>query len=256
MSEYKTHKLLDEMERMRMTQEEIKLRPLSEIMATLAAPIPDAWIDTKVLDSQGHTALFVPYHRSMERLDEATSGAWSTDVKVWDLLPSVTTTDRNGKEIIHPTKSQVTVSITIHALEGSFTKTGTGIEDLGHAQYGDELSNAFAMAFNRAMMQWGFARILWDKERRKELEDRLKGIGGNGNQTGSGFPKQTGGNPNKLMSDKQHNFLERLAKNIDPDNYLILIKQTLKNVGVSGKPATSAQASEAIKTLQALQDGK
>lgn len=249
MSEYATRRYLNEMERKReMNIDTSKLKPLAEIKAALEAPIPDDWYNTKKLDKQGNVAIFVPYIKAMERLDEATGGAWDSNVTIWP-------------QIIDPPKNQVTVPITIHTKEGSFTKTGTGIEPIGGNSYGDELSNPFAQAFNRAMQQWGFQRLLWDDAGYAELEARLMALDSGADEDYKEpinvFPKSTGNGNGKPMTDPQHKLIERLAKKIDPKNFLTLIKQTLKNAGVKDNiPATSSQASAAIDTLQVMQDGK
>jgi hypothetical protein len=57
----------------------------------------------------------------------------------------------------------MTVEITIHTVEGTFRRQGTGREEpTVNGGYGDVQSNAESMAFRRAAAKWGLGLDLYE----------------------------------------------------------------------------------------------
>ena len=136
-------------------------RPLAEILADLAKPIPQKYLD-KLKDKS--RATYLPWFHACSLFDRCTGGHW--DYQVTSIYST-------------PDRIYVTARITIYAQEGAFSRDGVGTEllkrkvtdeDTGETSiveiaYGDPSSNAEQMAFKRAMQKFGLARYLKDKSR-------------------------------------------------------------------------------------------
>lgn len=136
-------------------------RPLAEIIADLSKPIPQQYLSQR---KQGGAQLtFLPWYQCANLLDRVCGGQWEKRiVHIFE-----------GKERLY-----MTVEITIHAQEGSFSRTGSGSENLKETfwnpetqryeirdwAYGDVLSKVESTAFRRAAAAWGLARYLYDKD--------------------------------------------------------------------------------------------
>ncbi|GIV03569.1 MAG: hypothetical protein KatS3mg015_2399 [Fimbriimonadales bacterium] len=122
-------------------------RPLADILKDLARPIPARHLREK---KQGGAVLtFCPWYRTQKILDHYTRGYWESRVT------GITTSDE---------RVFVTVRVTIHAAEGSFSREATGTERLSVNAYGDPSSNAESMAFRRACAKFGLGLHLYEKE--------------------------------------------------------------------------------------------
>ncbi|QXD15795.1 hypothetical protein GQ464_002270 [Rhodocaloribacter litoris] len=122
-------------------------RPLADILKDLARPIPARHLREK---KQGGAVLtFCPWYRTQKILDHYTRGHWESRVT------GITTSDE---------RVFVTVRVTIHAAEGSFSREATGTERLSVNAYGDPSSNAESMAFRRACAKFGLGLHLYEKE--------------------------------------------------------------------------------------------
>lgn len=136
-------------------------RPISEILADLSKPIPNKYLDSR---KQGGTNLtYLPWYNAVKLLDRCTGGHWD-----YSITQIHTTSDR----LI------LTARITIHAVEGNFTREATGTETLKEEYfdkstqskkirewaYGDVASKAESMALRRCAAKFGLARYLYEKE--------------------------------------------------------------------------------------------
>lgn len=147
-------------------------RAIADILADLAKPVPDRFLDTR---QQGSATLtYIPWYTVAKLLDYYAPG-WEGTVTQ-----------------MHTTRDRifVTYRLTIHAQEGSFTREATGTELLkedkpikqngkvlkdeqGNAimkrvelAYGDPSSNAESMAFRRAAAKFGLGLHLYEKDDR------------------------------------------------------------------------------------------
>ena len=121
-------------------------RPITEILADLAKPIPAKYLASR---KQGGVQLtYLPWHICCKLLDRCAPG--------WDY--SITQ--------IHTTSDRifVTVKLTIRAEEGDISRDATGTEMLNCGSYGDPSSNAEGMATRRAAAKFGLARYLYEKD--------------------------------------------------------------------------------------------
>jgi hypothetical protein len=55
------------------------------------------------------------------------------------------------------------VDVVIHAIDGSYTQSNSGMEDVDHDQFGNTATNSFAQAFRRACEGHGLCRDMWRK---------------------------------------------------------------------------------------------
>jgi len=121
--------------------------PLADVLADLKRPILERHLREK---KQGSAVLtFCPWYRTQKILDHYTRGHWESRVA------GITTSDE---------RVFVTVRVTIHAAEGSFSREATGTELLSVNAYGDPSSNAESMAFRRACAKFGLGLHLYEKE--------------------------------------------------------------------------------------------
>lgn len=121
-------------------------RPLTEILADLAKPLPQRFLATR---RQGRTELiYIPWHHVNRLLDFFAPG-WEGEV-----TKIVTTNERVF----------VTYRLTIHAEEGAFSREATGTELMNCSSYGDPTSNAESMAFRRAAARFGLGLGLYQKD--------------------------------------------------------------------------------------------
>ncbi|NBC00027.1 MAG: DUF1071 domain-containing protein [Bacteroidetes bacterium] len=129
------------------TTEAVAPRPLADILADLAKPIPQRHLRTK--KQGGATLTFCPWYRTQKILDHYTRGFWEMEVT------SVQTTEE---------RLIVVVRLSIHAAEGIVAREATGTELLSVTAYGDPSSNAEAQAFKRACARFGLGLHLYEKE--------------------------------------------------------------------------------------------
>ncbi|NJM67487.1 MAG: hypothetical protein HC851_18345 [Acaryochloris sp. RU_4_1] len=119
-------------------------RPLAEIMADLAKPVPKRLLKTKVL--KGNRINFVPWYNYVKLLNHYCPG-WEIESEIGQA---------GGK-------TTVTAKLTIHAQECSVTRTGVGIENTDLDVFGDAVSNANAQALRKACALFGLTLDLWEK---------------------------------------------------------------------------------------------
>ena len=121
-------------------------RPITDVLADLAKPIPPRYLATR---KQGGTILtYLPWHTCCKLLDRCAPG--------WDYSISN----------VHTTSDRIfiTVRLTIRAEEGDISRDATGTELLNCGSYGDPSSNAEGMATRRAAAKFGLARYLYEKD--------------------------------------------------------------------------------------------
>jgi hypothetical protein len=119
-------------------------RPLAEIMADLAKPVPKRLIKTKTI--KGNRINFVPWYNYVKLLNHYCPG-WELDSEIGQAQG----------------KTTVTAKLTIHAQECSVTRTGVGIENTDLDVFGDAVSNANAQALRKACALFGLTLDLWEK---------------------------------------------------------------------------------------------
>lgn len=136
-------------------------RPIAQILADLAKPIPSKYLAQR---QQGGTQLtYLPWFRCVALLDRCTGGHWD-----YSISSIHTTCDR----LI------LTAKITIYAAEGSFSREATGTETLKEEYfdkktqtkqirewaYGDVASKAESMALRRAAAKFNLALYLYNRD--------------------------------------------------------------------------------------------
>lgn len=135
-------------------------RPLAEITADLAKPVPQRFLAQRKQGKQELT--YIPWHHVNRLLDYYAPG-WEGEV-----TKIVCTSDRIF----------VTYRLTIHAAEGAFSREATGTEVLKEEYfdkvsgttkirelaYGDSSSNAESMAFRRSAARFGLGLSLYLKD--------------------------------------------------------------------------------------------
>lgn len=121
-------------------------RPLTEILTDLAKPVPKNFLAHRKQGGQNLT--YIPWHHVNRLLDYFAPG-WEGEV-----TKIVCTSDRVF----------VTYCLTLHALEGAFSREATGTELLNCSSYGDPTSNAESMAFRRAAARFGLGLGLYQKD--------------------------------------------------------------------------------------------
>lgn len=119
-------------------------RPINEIVADLAKPLPDQLLKTR--RQGGNDLTYIPWHNATRVLDRYAPG-WSYHVEVQHVADKVV----------------CIATITIQAEEGSVVRQATGYEDDTCGGYGDPFSNAESMALRRAAAKFGVGRYLYNK---------------------------------------------------------------------------------------------
>jgi hypothetical protein len=122
-------------------------KPLADIIRALSLPLPPEYLATR--KQGGQTLTYIPWYRANALLDRYAPG--------WELSSTVTTV---GGYVV------VTASLTIHAADGTFTRTATGSEPLDSKGWGDPCSCAESMAFRRAAARFGLGLYLYHKSNR------------------------------------------------------------------------------------------
>ena len=135
-------------------------RPITDILADLAKPIPPRYLATR---KQGGTILtYLPWHTCCKLLDRCAPG--------WDY--SITQIHTSSDRIF------ITARLTIRAAEGDISREATGTEVLKEEYfdkvtqttkirelaYGDSSSNSEGMALRRCAAKFGLARYLYEKD--------------------------------------------------------------------------------------------
>ena len=120
-------------------------RRLSDILEDLKKPIPKRLLESKRLS--GNEITYVPWHRAQKILDHYTRGFWEYQVIEKREI---------GDDFC------MTVEISVCCVEGTFTRQGTGREEMSVDSFGDPQSNAESMAFRRAAAKWGLGLDLYE----------------------------------------------------------------------------------------------
>jgi len=120
------------------------LRPLAEIIRLLSQTVPPGHLATR--KQAGQTLTFIPWFRANALLDKYAPG--------WELNSTVT---QLGGYVT------VLASLTIHAADGSYTRSATGSEPLDSKAWGDPICSAESMAFRRAAARFGLGLYLYNK---------------------------------------------------------------------------------------------
>lgn len=121
-------------------------RPLAEILADLAKPLPQRFLSTR--KQGGKTLTYLAWYHANKLMDYYTGGGWEGCVTN-----------------IHTTASEVYVvyKVTIHAAEGHVSREATGSERLDNNAFGEAIAKAESQAFKRSCARWGLALGLYEK---------------------------------------------------------------------------------------------
>jgi hypothetical protein len=112
-------------------------RPIREILKDFQKPIPKRFIKSKTL--KGNRIDFVPWYNLCKLLEYFAPGyEWSVKIDFCDSQ-----------------RTYVTGTLTIHAEEGTFSRSATGNEMSDCNKFGDPSSNAEAMSLRRACAKFG-----------------------------------------------------------------------------------------------------
>lgn len=127
-------------------------RPIADILEDLSRPLPKRLL--KQLEKHNRKTGEVVY------LDYI---PWYTVARLLDLYAPgwegrITEMRVVGDRLV------LTYALTIHAAEGSFTRTATGNEEMDCGGYGDVSSNAESMAFRRAAAKFGLGLDLYYRD--------------------------------------------------------------------------------------------
>lgn len=120
-------------------------RPIQDIIADLAQPVPEKLLSQKTL--KGNSITYLPWYRAQRMLDWYAPG-WTFEIRSIQTVASQTI---------------VIVRLSIPAAEGVVWREATGIEDEEVKGYGDTVSNACGMALRRAAAYFGLGRHLYEK---------------------------------------------------------------------------------------------
>lgn len=120
-------------------------RPLAEILADLAKPLPNRFLQAR--RQGGKELTYLSWHHANRLMDYFTGGGWEGNVVN-----------------VHSTANEVYVvyRVTIHTEEGSFSREATGSEQLDNNAWGDAIAKAESQSFRRACARWGLALYLYD----------------------------------------------------------------------------------------------
>ncbi len=118
-------------------------RPLLEILEDLRTPIPKRFVKQKVI--KGNRIEYVRWTDLAKLLDFYAPGyEWRVS------------TNFDGTQVC------VHGELTIHAAEGSFTRSAVGDEHSDVDSYGSSFTNAEAQAFRRACGRFGLGISMWN----------------------------------------------------------------------------------------------
>lgn len=125
-------------------------RPLADIYADLARPIPREHLATKKVPTKKGSSYEATYvnHATLRDLLDAMAPGWEWSTSLWYADGNV----------------YVIGTLTIVGNDGRVSRDGIGNADAELDGYGDPSSNADAMAMRRAAMAHGLGRELWRKE--------------------------------------------------------------------------------------------
>lgn len=121
-------------------------RPLADILDDLAKPVPKRLLQAKRIS--GTEITYIPWYRAQKVFNHYTRGFWEYRI--------VGRWQKDGGDFM------MTVEITLHTAEGTFTRQGTGREEPNVSGYGDQQSNAESMAFRRCCAKWGLGLDLYE----------------------------------------------------------------------------------------------
>jgi hypothetical protein len=126
-------------------------KPLTDLLASLAQPVPESFLSTKSSYSKGQESgkiKYIAWPALIRLLDARTGGFWEWKVR----------TIYAGDRFV------VEGSLTVCGCDGSITREATGTELSDVDSFGDPTSNAEAMALRRACAKFGIGLELWDKK--------------------------------------------------------------------------------------------
>lgn len=210
-------------------------RTLTELLAVLREPIPRDCISIKNTGQGGFQAEYVNVTRAKDLVDERIGPEhWQTFLR--ELYQA-------GEQLI------LVLQVTISDDEGkAITHIGTGWEAIEGVTYGDTSSNAYAMAFRRALESFGFGRELWRKH-----EDHSVKASGQSQQ-----PKPFPTNPlaksvSELATPKQIVMIRAVCRDLHIDVDMEL-QETMK-LDCKVEELSRRAASSFIDHLKQLQEG-
>ena len=120
-------------------------RPLAEILADLAKPLPNRFLSQR--RQGGQQIPYLSWHHANRLMDFFCGGGWEG---------SVASLQCTTNDVF------VVYRITIHAAEGTFSREATGSERLDNNAWGEAIAKAESQAFRRACARWGLALYLYE----------------------------------------------------------------------------------------------
>lgn len=120
-------------------------RPLAEILADLARPLPSRFLSQR--RQGGQQIPYLSWHHANKLMDYFTGGGWEG---------SVTNLSCTTNDVF------VVYKVIIHAAEGKFGREATGSERLDNNAWGEAIAKAESQAFRRACARWGLALYLYE----------------------------------------------------------------------------------------------
>lgn len=120
-------------------------RPLAEILADLARPLPNRFLSQR--RQGGQQIPYLTWYHANKLMDYFTGGGWEG---------SVVNLHAQSNDVF------VVYRITIHAQEGAFGREATGSERLDNNSWGEAIAKAESQAFRRACARWGLALYLYE----------------------------------------------------------------------------------------------
>lgn len=125
----------------------MELKKLQDIKKELYPRHPES---ERQFKKAGQSLTYIPWHEATRILDSATGGHWEYQILRMDQV---------GDNVV------VAVRVTLHALEGTFSVDGQGVEDINVRGYGDPFSNAESMAYRRACAKLGLGLYLYKRDK-------------------------------------------------------------------------------------------
>lgn len=120
-------------------------RPLAEILADLARPLPSRFLSQR--RQGGNTIPYLSWYNANKLMDYFCGGGWEG---------SVTSLSCTQTEVF------VVYRVIIHSAEGAFGREATGSERLDNNSWGEAIAKAESQAFRRACARWGLALYLYE----------------------------------------------------------------------------------------------
>lgn len=123
-------------------------RPIIEIILDLRKPVKNEML--KQREQGGKMLTYIPWYNCVKILDMYAPG-WSYRI--------------DGLYPVGENHTALVVTLDIPALEGTVSRSATGIEVSNGVKYGDTTSNAESQALRRAAAKFGLGLYLYDKPR-------------------------------------------------------------------------------------------